>query len=158
MATSPEGRSRGGDGKSVKGRWRTGAPNAQFPNKVRTLETAIAALGPDEISVKEELEVALARATVGGSCRSKFKEVGAHWWFSGHHSRGTISMDPAWPRMRIWGRLFPRRTSAGVAVPAMTGPMSLKIQSPVGMEVEVPVGEMVAPVRRSAASAGFVIP
>ena len=54
----------GGDGKSVKGRWRSGAPNAQFPNKVRTVETAIAALGPDDISVKAELEAAVACAKI----------------------------------------------------------------------------------------------
>ena len=54
----------GGDGKSVKGRWRSVAPNAQLPNNVRTLETAIAALGPEDISVKTELEAAVARAKI----------------------------------------------------------------------------------------------
>ena len=54
----------GGDFKSVKGRWRSGAPTAQLPNKVCTLETAMAALGPEDVSVKAELEAALVRAKI----------------------------------------------------------------------------------------------
>ena len=54
----------GGDGKHVKRLWRSGVPNAQFPNKVRTLETAIAAFGPHDTPVKAELEAALDRAKI----------------------------------------------------------------------------------------------
>ena len=52
------------DFKSVKGRWRSGAPTTQLPNNVRTPETAKAALGPEDVSVKAEFEAPLARAKV----------------------------------------------------------------------------------------------
>ena len=67
----------GGDFKSVKGRWRSGTPTAQLQNKVRTLETAMAALGHEDVSVKAELEAALARAKIQfqGTTRVSKKKV-----------------------------------------------------------------------------------
>ena len=125
---------------------------------------------------------------------AKFKEVGAHWWFSGHHAPSNVDLHPV-PEFVVLQdgssvaedeeehslavrvsmcQGGPGARCVGVAVPASVDDGISDTESmdsdpdradvlegsvASGVEqVEVPVGEMVAPVRPSVASqrAGFV--
>ena len=93
---------------------------------------------------------------VGGSSRSKFNEVGAHWWFSGHHSRRTVECGSA-PRTIQRGRRGEIFANSEVA-PAHDV-LELLFLPALMMSLPTPKGSVaMGPVRPSAASQEDVAP